>query len=97
VTSSAPRIPQRLLDVIDRHAKDDTVPLAEIGRRVGAEAEVLGITRPSYERVRELVHEARSIRSRPRTGQKGRRMLVEGLISGTLTRGIVEEFLSPTD
>ncbi len=35
------------------------MPIAEINRLVGAEAERFGITRPSYERVRQLVHEAR--------------------------------------
>ncbi len=32
---------------------------------MGAEAERLGLTRPSYQRVRELVHEARRIRRGP--------------------------------
>ena len=36
-------------------------PIAEINRRVGAEAERLGFARPSYERVRELVHVARDL------------------------------------
>jgi hypothetical protein len=54
----APRLSPRLLDVIERRAVD-RVPIAEINRLVGAEAERLGLPRPSYQRVRVLVHEAR--------------------------------------
>jgi hypothetical protein len=38
------------------------VPIAEVSRRVGAEADRLGLTRPSYQRVRELVHVSRRLR-----------------------------------
>ena len=55
-----PRYPARLLDVIERLSRE-SAPIAEINRRVGAEAERLGVPRPSYERVRELVHEAREL------------------------------------
>jgi hypothetical protein len=41
---------------------DRSRPIAEVNRRVGEEAERLGLTRPSYQRIRELVHEARNIR-----------------------------------
>jgi hypothetical protein len=61
---SAPRLPQRLLDVVERLASRQ-VPIAEINRLVGAEAERMGLPRPSYQRVRQLVHEARAIRARP--------------------------------
>lgn len=44
-----------------------TEPIAETCRLVGAEAERLGLPRPSYERIRELVHEARRIRRGPST------------------------------
>jgi hypothetical protein len=37
-------------------------PIAETYRLVGSEAERLGLTRPSYQRIRELVHEVRNIR-----------------------------------
>ena len=56
-----PRYPARLLDVIER-LSNEKAPIAEINRRVGAEAERMGLPRPSYERVRELVHEARELR-----------------------------------
>lgn len=60
----APRISPRLLDAIVRF--DNTaLPIAETCRRVGREAERLGLTRPSYQRVRVLVHESRRLRSGP--------------------------------
>ena len=54
----ASRLPPRLFDLIE-HLADQRLSIAEINRLVGAEAERIGVTRPSYERVRELVHEAR--------------------------------------
>ncbi len=50
----------RLLDEVDR-LSEQRIPIAEINRRVGAKAERLGVTKPSYERVRQLVHEAREL------------------------------------
>ncbi len=44
--TSAARLPDRLLDAIVR-IDDGKPPLAEIARRVGAEADRLGLTRPS--------------------------------------------------
>ena len=41
---------------------DPDLPIAEINRRLGEEAERLGLRRPSYQRVRELVHELRDLR-----------------------------------
>lgn len=59
----APRIPQKLLEAIV--ALDDrTVPIAEISRRVGRKAWELGLPKPSYQRVRELIHQARRLRLR---------------------------------
>jgi hypothetical protein len=57
----APRLSAELLDVVERLATE-SVPIAEINRRVGAEAERRGLPRPSYQRVRVLVHEARELR-----------------------------------
>ena len=51
----------RLLDEVD-DLSAQSVPIAEINRRVGAKAQRLGVTKPSYERVRQLVHEARDLR-----------------------------------
>ncbi len=46
---------------------DRSIPIAETCRRVGNEAERIGLTRPSYERVRLLVHESRRLRRGPST------------------------------
>ncbi len=62
----APRISRKLIEAIVR-LDDRSVPIAETSRRVGREAERLGLTRPSYQRVRELVHESRRIRRGPST------------------------------
>jgi hypothetical protein len=62
----APRISPRLLEALVR-VDDRKLPIAETSRRVGREAERLGLPRPSYERIRELVHELRSIRRGPST------------------------------
>ena len=57
----APRLSPRLLDFIET-VSARRIPIAEINRLVGAEAERLGLPRPSYQRVRVLVHEARGLR-----------------------------------
>lgn len=59
----APRIGPRLLAAIVQ-LDDPRRPIAETCRRVGAEANRLGLPRPSYQRVRELVHQARRLRRR---------------------------------
>lgn len=59
----APRLSPRLLDAIVR-LDDRNVSIAEVNRRVGAEAWRLGLPKPSYQRVRVLVHEARRVRQR---------------------------------
>ena len=64
--SFAPRLSPKLLEAIVRY-DDRTVPIAETYRRVGREAERLGLPRPSYQRVRVLVHAARRARARPTT------------------------------
>lgn len=57
----APRLSPRLLDFIET-VSVRRIPIAEINRLVGSEAERLGLPRPSYQRVRVLVHEARELR-----------------------------------
>jgi len=59
VPDSAPRLSPRLLAALER-IDDGNLPIAELRRRVGAEAERLGLARPSYERVRILAHEHRA-------------------------------------
>jgi hypothetical protein len=66
VTRFAPRISDRLLHAIPR-LDDGKMPFAEVCRRVGEEADRLGLPRPSYQRVRVLVHEARRLRRQPTT------------------------------
>jgi hypothetical protein len=43
---------------------DTSVPIAETYRRVADEAVRLGLSRPSYQRIRVLVHETRRLRAR---------------------------------
>ncbi len=57
----APRLTLRLIDEIERRSKR-RLPIAEINRQVGEAAAGFGLTKPSYERVRVLVHQARSLR-----------------------------------
>jgi hypothetical protein len=66
VPTIAPRISPKLLEAIVRLDKR-TVPIAETSRQVGRKAEELGLPRPSYERVRELVHESRRLSRGPST------------------------------
>jgi hypothetical protein len=65
VLTFAPRIPPRLLEQLVR-LDDPSVPIAETYRRLGRKADRMGITRPSYERVRVLIHRFRA-NARPRT------------------------------
>ena len=92
--TSAPRIPNRLLDAIDR-IDDGKLPLAEIARRVGAEADRLGLTRPSYERVRQLIHEARALRAA--RGPSALRVFLEDSAAGGPTRRTLDQLLLPRD
>ena len=62
----APRFSPRLIDAIVR-LDDRRIPVAEVNRRVGQEAERLGLRRPSYQRVRVLVHQLRRVRRQPTT------------------------------
>ncbi|MGH3057687.1 MAG: hypothetical protein ACRDPP_05555 [Gaiellaceae bacterium] len=68
MTSSAPRIDTRLVAAAEK-LDDRKIPIAETNRRVGEVAEALGLTRPSYENVRRVVHEARRRGRLPSTGE----------------------------
>jgi hypothetical protein len=68
VAESAPRLRPALLAAIER-LDDDSLPIAEVHRRVAAVASGLGIARPSYEQVRVLVHEHRRRGLAPTAGQ----------------------------
>jgi len=64
---SAPRIDVRLVAAVER-LDDPSVRIAETNRKVGLVADALGLTRPSYEQVRTIVHDARRRGRRPTTG-----------------------------
>ena len=68
MTSAAPRIGATILTAIER-LDDESVPIAEVHRRVAALASQLGHSRPSYEQVRVLVHEHREVGLAPTAGQ----------------------------
>jgi len=57
-----------LLAAIER-LDDDSLPIAEVYRRVAAVASHFGIVRPSYEQIRILVHEHRRRGLAPTAGQ----------------------------
>ena len=63
----APRVSPRLLRELER-IDDPSVPIAETCRRLGEAADRIGVPRPSYQRIRTLVHEQRALgRRRPPT------------------------------
>ena len=62
----APRLSPRLVAALER-LDDGKISYAELRRLVGAEAERLGLPRPSYERVRTLAHELRAARAETTT------------------------------
>jgi len=66
--SQAPRIGATLLAGIER-LDDESVPIAEVYRRVAALASHLNLARPSYEQIRILVHEHRRRGLAPTAGQ----------------------------
>jgi hypothetical protein len=73
---SGPRIDERLVVAIER-LDDGAMPIAEVCRRIGSEAESAGLTRPSYEGIRELVHLSRAMRKR-RRGPSALQLIWEG-------------------
>ena len=79
---SAARLDVRLLDALER-LDDGRLPIAEVARRLGGEAERLGRPRPSYERVRQLVHDLRL--DRADTGPSRAELVVE-VTSGLISR-----------
>ncbi|HEX5799188.1 MAG TPA: hypothetical protein VFY02_03720 [Gaiellaceae bacterium] len=58
MTSSAPRIDPRLVAALER-IDDESLPFAEVSRRVGRVAAELGLPKPSYEQVRVLTRRHR--------------------------------------
>ena len=68
MTAAAPRIGPTLLAAIER-LDDESIPIAEVHRRVSALASHLGFPRPSYQQIRVLVHEHREQGLAPTAGQ----------------------------
>jgi hypothetical protein len=68
LTTCGPRIDERLVAALAR-LDDPTLPIAETNRRLGVVAEGLGLTRPSYQQVRVIVHELRFQRRSSRLGE----------------------------
>ncbi|MGE5272494.1 MAG: hypothetical protein ACM3QU_01810 [Verrucomicrobiota bacterium] len=66
--AAAPRIDVRLVAAIAL-VDDPGRPMAETNRRIGALAEDLGLSRPSYEQVRHLVKRHRRGRLDPTIGK----------------------------
>lgn len=67
MTDAAPRLDSRILAAVAWAHRDER-PIAETNRRVGRVAEELGLSRPSYEAVRRVVHDVRASRRRPDAG-----------------------------
>ncbi len=69
VYTMAPRLDHRLLETIVR-LDDPSLPIAETYRRTREHAARFDIPRPSYECVRQLVHDARRERERRRANRE---------------------------
>lgn len=63
MVTGAARLTPQLVRALAR-LDDGSLPIAELARRVGRLAEASGGTRPSYERIRQLVHLLRRARLR---------------------------------
>jgi hypothetical protein len=66
--SSAPRIDSRLVAAIARFDKPGWY-IADTHRAIGLVAEHLGLSRPSYQQTRVIVHQLRRRRRDPSVGQ----------------------------
>jgi len=67
VVASAPKIDSRLLAALVE-LDDDNVAIADTHRRLGQLADRLGLTRPSYQQTRVLVHLNRENKVNPGAG-----------------------------
>jgi hypothetical protein len=66
--AAAPRIDERLVGALSR-LDDGKRPIAETHRRLGCVADELGLSRPSYEQARVILHELRARRRSPSRGE----------------------------
>jgi hypothetical protein len=71
MVTAAARLDGRLLDALTQLDARGR-PIAETHRQLGALASELGLARPSYERVRVLVHELRALQPQRRDPSLGR-------------------------
>jgi hypothetical protein len=83
--AAAPRISAQLVAVMAR-IDDGKRPIADTHRRVGIVAEHLGLSRPSYEQVRTIVHLIRAERRDPRIGE----LLLAAAFSGRVKKPILD-------
>jgi hypothetical protein len=90
---SAARVNDRLLDAIVR-LDDPKQPIAEIARRVARHAEQHGLTRPSYERLRQLIKEHRALRAG--LGPSALELFLTDGMAG-ITPGLLDEIKKPRD
>src|SRR5712691_7963119 len=67
VPPAAPRIDSRLVAALVR-IDDPRRPIAETNRRLGSVAGELGLTKPSYEQVRVVLHALRKGKREPGVG-----------------------------
>jgi len=95
MTRSAAPITRRILEAIER-LDDLDVSVAEVARRVNADIERHGLTRPSYECLRTLIRESRLLRAR--VGPSALRIYLESTAAGTgPSRYALEQMLLPRD
>jgi hypothetical protein len=96
MTRSAPRIAQVLLEALPR-LDDGERPIAEVCRLLGAEAAARRLTQPSYERIRELVHELRAIDRRRHSGPTVAQMLWEVGTGSRTGHSVFDNMYRPRD
>ena len=66
--AAAPRLHPMLVTALERLDRRDR-PYAESHRLLGEVADLIGLTRPSYQQTRVLIHEHRRRRLAPSTGE----------------------------
>ncbi len=81
-----------LLAAIER-LDDETVPIAEVYRRVAALAGDVGLSRPSYEQIRTLVHEHRHHGLAPTAG----RIVLDVALKKRPPHGLLDLLTPPED
>lgn len=96
MTRSAPRIAQPLLEILPR-LDDGKRPIAEVCRLLGEAADARGLTRPSYERIRELVHELRAIDRRRHAGPSIAQMVWEVGAGSRAGPSLIDNMYRPRD